>query len=309
MRRTLRNIAFQAVIPVLSALIVLNAYVAWKNLKLIASLTSQRIQASDIKANIANLQLDLQTMETSQRGYLLTGDRTYLEPYEVAETRVPAALASLRTRLTASEKTVEAQLEQTAASKIEEMNETIRLRQLGYRHRAFLIVDSNRGKELMAECSTKLAILSAGQSREIARYDSAINEALLKTATESALAAGALLLVVIITFVALNAHRKGLEAASTRQVEELQATSQQLERFTSTMLHDLRQPIEEMRTDANSLLDVYGGFLPRQGQQKAERIESKAGQMIWVVDGLIGDSTPARPAQAADLPRTNRASA
>jgi hypothetical protein len=38
------------------------------------------------------------------------------------------------------------------------------------------------------------------------------------------------------------------------------------------------------------LLDVYGGFLPRQGQEKAERIEDGAGQMIGLLDDLFKNS-------------------
>jgi CHASE3 domain sensor protein len=88
-------------------------------------------------------------METSQRGYLLTGDTTYLQPYTVAKGRIEADFVGLRIRLAKRmphQQSLESQLESLAASKQSEMEPSINLRQRGYRHRSFKLVSTNEGK-------------------------------------------------------------------------------------------------------------------------------------------------------------------
>ncbi len=294
MTKTLRNVALQAAIPLLCGLVVLNAYVVAKNIKTIALDAGQRERASEINAGISRIAFDLQAMETGQRGYLLTGDPSYLQPYNEAAGRLDARFAQLRSTLNGKDRLVEAQLESTATAKIAEMEETIRLRQQGYRHRAFLVVDSNRGKELMEEARTKLAALSAAQISNAARSDRAMGESVRRAVRQSVLASGMLLVVTVITFLALNHHRRVLAIAAAARAQELRAATVQLERVTSTVLNEVRGPVEEMRNHANSLLDLYGGFLPHQGQEKAERIENGAGQMMRVLDDLFANAPPVK---------------
>jgi CHASE3 domain sensor protein len=312
MTNTLRKIALQITIPVLWGLIVLNAYLVSKNLKLIQKNTTQRVEASEMQAGISDVAFDLQDMETGQRGYLLTGDPSYLKPYSEANGRLAVHFANLRSRLMGKapqDRSLETQLESVAESKIAEMKETIRLRELGYRHRAFLIVSSNRGKDLMDEARTTLDALSLAQTRNVARYDREMSESVGRAVKESAFASCILLFVTVVTFLAFNRYRKRLEVGYARHAEELQATSLQLEQFTSTIFHDFRALVEQMRSYANTLLDVYGGFLPRQGQEKAERIEDGAGQMISLLDDLSKNSPSGNSDNVVDVRPLPRLSA
>src|SRR5512146_393761 len=147
MANVLRKIALQVAIPVVAVLIAVNAYVITKSLKRIQQTTGQRMEAAVVHADISDIVLGLHEMETGQRGYLLTGDPSYLRPYADANARLAAHFSSVRTRLAVrsspQERSLESQLESVATSKIAEMEETIRLRQQGYRHRAFLLVNSN----------------------------------------------------------------------------------------------------------------------------------------------------------------------
>ncbi len=134
------------------ALIGYNASVASKNLRAIKDNAAQRLEASDVQAAIHAVDLDLHAIESGQRGYLLTGDDSYLAPFTQAVANLPVHLSDLRSHLAGrpnEERAIEKQLESVAEAKIDDANETIRLRQKGYRHRAFVLVDSNRGKELM----------------------------------------------------------------------------------------------------------------------------------------------------------------
>ncbi len=88
-------------------------------------------------------------METGQRGYLLTGDESYLQPYTDAKSRIESRFAGLRSVLRdrpEQERSLETQLEALASSKEDEMQRTITFRRKGYRHRAFVLVNTNEGK-------------------------------------------------------------------------------------------------------------------------------------------------------------------
>jgi len=312
MTNTLRNIVLRITVAVLCGLILVNVYLVSKNLKLIHKTATQRLEASNLQADISNVLLDLQEMETGQRGYLLTGDPSYLEPYSKANARLAAYFADLHSTLRAKaqqDPSLEGRLESLAELKIEEMNETIRLRELGYRHRAFQIVSSNRGKELMDEARTTLDALGSAQTGNIARYDAQMRENIGKAIKELVFANCILLGVTVVTLLAFDSYRKRVESRCARHAEELQATSLQLEQFTSTIFNDVRAPVGKVRSYANLLLDAYGGFLPRQGQEKAERIEKEAGQMIRLLDDLFKNAPSGSSVKVIDAEPLQRLSA
>ena len=67
-------------------------------------------------------------METGQRGYLLTVNPLYLQPYTEGKARIAADFAGLRAGLAnrpERERSLESQLESVASSKQAEMERTI----------------------------------------------------------------------------------------------------------------------------------------------------------------------------------------
>lgn len=294
MASTFRKIALQITIPVLAVLIAANAYVATRNLKRIHDTTNSRLEAAGVQADISNLVIDMDDMETGQGGYLLTGDPAYLQPYSDAKARLSGHFSRLRSRLAAKprERSLEAQLESVAQSKIAEMEETVRLREQGYRHRSFVLVNSNRGKELMDEARGILNALSSAQAGDVSRYDAELKENVRRAYKETILTNWILLVVSVMTLLAFNMYSRRLERRCARVSEELQSTSTQLERFTSTMSRDFRALVERTRNYAKALIEHYGGFLPRQGQEQAQSIEDGTVEMNRLLDELFEEPLP-----------------
>lgn len=313
MANTLRNIALQIAIPVVAVLVGVNAYVITSNLMRIQEATSRRVDAAVLQADISNVLLDLDDMETSQRGYLLTGDASYLGPYTDGQRRLSAHLPRLHSRFagnaSAQERSIAAQLESVAQAKIAEMDETIRLRQQGYRHRAFLLVSSNTGRELMDDARAKLNALLLTQTNNLARFDGELRQRVRTAYTQAALANCAVLLITIITLVAFNTYSKHLQRQGAQRSEQLRATSAQLERLTSLVSRDFRALVTNTGTHANSLLELYGGFLPRQGQEQAERIEHGSRQMNRLLDDMFREPLPGVAAKLKDIPEAKKLTA
>ena len=97
--------------------------------------------------------------ETGQRGYLLTGQDEYLEPYRAARSRVDESLASL-TRYYAAEAAAAAlmaQVEKAAGLKMTELAATISLHDQGQEQAWRDLVRSSTGKRQMDESALRLA--------------------------------------------------------------------------------------------------------------------------------------------------------
>jgi len=76
------------------------------------------------------------------------------------------------------------------------------------------------------------------------------------------------------------------EAAESRQA--LAVRDLQLEKLTSALSNQARSKTSAIETNARLLLQNYGGFLPRQGHEYAERIKEAATQMEQLRQDLVG---------------------
>jgi signal transduction histidine kinase/ActR/RegA family two-component response regulator len=95
----------------------------------------------------------LQEAETGQRGYLLTDDASYIEPFYIAKTQLPVLEGQLR-QLTERSLVHQKQLDQLyplIAAKMDELSSTIEQAQSGHVHTALALVKTNLGRNLMRQ--------------------------------------------------------------------------------------------------------------------------------------------------------------
>jgi CHASE3 domain sensor protein len=244
-----------------------------------------------IQADISGVLKDLIDLETGQRGYLLTDDPTYLQPYNDAKGRIANDFAGLRVRLghhAEGERSLESQLESLATSKQAEMGRSITLRQQGYRHRAFMLVDSNEGKEYMDRARALLSSISAAETNSFAKVDRERNASLNKALVETIVANSCLLLLTVCVFGLIRYHGQVLEHEVAQSRQHLAVRDSQLDKLTSVLSTQARLKTSAIETSARLLLQNYGGFLPLQGQKYAEQIEEASAQMEQLRQDLVG---------------------
>jgi PAS domain S-box-containing protein len=89
--------------------------------------------------------------ETSQRGFVLTGNTEYLAEYNGATAALPSQISELRSSVAdePSERTRVATLEGLVSEKLSELQETVTLRRTEGFKAALAVVDTNRGKHAM----------------------------------------------------------------------------------------------------------------------------------------------------------------
>ncbi|MES1164602.1 MAG: CHASE3 domain-containing protein, partial [Verrucomicrobiota bacterium] len=113
----------------------------------------------DVTDHLDAMLSTFQDAETGQRGYLLTGDERYLEPYHAATAALQAEFPRLRQLVSESPHALERLevLERLAANKNAELRQTIDLRRAGRVDQALEIVRTDRGKQAMDEIRKTIA--------------------------------------------------------------------------------------------------------------------------------------------------------
>jgi PAS domain S-box-containing protein len=138
--------------------------------------------------------------ETGQRGYLLTGENRYLEPYNHAIQVIPSELTSLGNLLARhpEESSAVTRLNDLVNRKLSELRQTIELRRTQGEGPALAIVMSDRGKQAMDEIRAVCADIrrreNASQAQMSQAREAAAGTALLVTV------AGSLIFLFLFTF-------------------------------------------------------------------------------------------------------------
>ncbi len=130
--------------------IVVLFYVDWRRYQAAAR---QSDETRQFILEMSNLLSSVKDAESAQRGYLLTGDRKYLAPYETALSQIPRELDDLsRTASTVPrEKTQVANIRSLVIEKIEELKKTLEVRDLEGDEAVMAIMRDGEGRLTMDE--------------------------------------------------------------------------------------------------------------------------------------------------------------
>ena len=287
----IRKAALQIGVPALLALIAWNAYLAVTHLKRVEKSAALTLESSAIQAELSGLLKDVTDMESGQRGYLLTGDAAYLQPYTDAKSRIEMDFANLRTGLsnrTQREQLLESQLESLAKSKQAEMERSISLRQQGYRRRSFKLIDTDEGKGYMDEIRRIASSLSSSESSNFARLKGERTAALKRAFSATIISNSVLLVLAVCAFGLIRHHGRLLREEAARSRNELVVRNLQLEKLTAALSGQARSNMVALNMNSRLLLENYGGFLPRQGHAYAEQMKEAAAEMERLRQDLVG---------------------
>lgn len=296
------KITLQVATAVLLLLMAFNAYLAVNNLWRMQKLVALTIESSRIQTHISTVLKDMTDMETGQRGFLLTDDPAYLQPYDEAKTGIATDFADLRTALAQraeTERSSESQVESLANSKRAEMERSIILRQQGYRHRAFVLVNSNEGREYMDKARSLLNLLAVHETSNFKKFDQERNATLIRALEQTIAASSCLLILTACLFGLMRRQNQGLERNAEKSRQDLVVRDLQLAKLTSILSNQARSKTSAIEANARLLLQNYGGFLPRQGHECAEQIKEASVQMERLRQDLVGSSGSTEDESAA----------
>ena len=217
-----------------------------------SSLFEQSALQRTIRVAAVELRDHLRTAESSQRGFLLTGNQIYLAPYDTAKTRARQELDDLGRMIArdAPNRAMLPRLSEAMGEKIADMDSSIALKSAGRDVEAMALLQSNRGKALMDEINVFLygAILIADESDTLNSAEQQRNASLLRWISASA----AVVIILVVLAVAFTVYRNGQDLKQAR--DEVRAINLSLEERVKTRTADLamaRERAEVLLTEVN----------------------------------------------------------
>jgi signal transduction histidine kinase len=216
-----------AVTVVLAAMIVAAAFLLGARNK---SDDQWVLHSLETRAQLTRVLSLVQSAETGQRGYLLTGRDIYLGPYQLAIERLPPMLDATQDLAGDNPRQLQqlAQLRQLVQEKLDELRRTIDAYKTGQPAAALAIVNDDNGFRLMQEIRRTIETMQAEEDLVLAGRRTAAERSgvLLQGGVALAflLICGVGILIARFTrgsFVALTAARDRLAAANRQLVEQI----------------------------------------------------------------------------------------
>ena len=216
-----------------ACVIVLAGAAAWLNAHWQEEAAHRVIDAQTRLNLVDELEGTLTDAETGQRGYLITGDATFLEPYRTALGAVqrPAvfgrsSLASLQRRLRAVLAAEAdglargARIDALVAAKLAEMDRVLRLYDAHRQDEAVAIVRDARGKHYMDQLRAELTSLRRGLEQELSQAETRRRNVYRRGYVSAALIAAAAL-VTLTVLMLLNRNAMARLAATEQRLGRL----------------------------------------------------------------------------------------
>ncbi len=207
---------------------------------------------------LSELMSILKDAETGQRGYLLTGNDTYLEPYRLADASIDNVMKQLRDS-TADDPFQAHRLEQALPliqSKMAELKQTIELRRSQGLDAALKVVTTGQGKAYMDKVRQVVTEMD-NQER------SSLHEEKIKTDFAASISETTIILTSLLAFVLIGLIGWYLTSSLTRQIGSaaalLQSSSSQLQaaaNLQSSGSTGQATAVNEIATTINELLST-----------------------------------------------------
>jgi signal transduction histidine kinase len=218
-------------------------------------------------ASVNRLLQSMLDAETGNRGYLLTGEESYLEPYEAAVSTVNENLTQLRTLVLGSAEDLEdfSQLSRQISRKLSEMELSLRLRRKGQEDAWKFVLSTDVGKQNMDAIRTHARALIARSTQKVGHSQTEISQSLQLSRLGIALVTA----VGLLAFYMYLRQSNALQRANEREqvlLEQERARLEGLVRERTASLNELANHLQQVREEergylARELHDELGALL------------------------------------------------
>jgi methyl-accepting chemotaxis protein len=229
------------------------------------TITSQLVtHTHQVMEHIAEVLSLLKDAETGQRGYIITGDEAFLEPYQAGTTSVHAVVKELR-ELTADNPNQQKRIDEAEpliAGKLAELKQTIDLRRKGNLEDTTKVVRGGEGRKIMDNLRVILAQMGR-EERDLLKQRAGEVEA-ASSGAKSTIVFGTLVCLLFVTAAGFFITRSlsGQIGAAVRHVQsssaELQSAANQQAsgaKESSTAMNEITTTISELLATSRQIAE------------------------------------------------------
>jgi len=280
------------------------ALLSYQSLQATTATAANLTQTIEVLGRLESLLSTVVDAETGQRGFLLTGEESYLAPYTDAKDALPEEIKSMRALLVnrpEQRRRLDA-LESLASLKMAELDSTVTLRRAGKSDAALAVVRTDRGKIYMDRIRAAASEMESAERQLLAQHAEESRQA--ATVSLAVTWGGSGVLLFLIAGSALVASRD----FRTRQAQAWIRSGQM-------GLSEQMQGDQSLEKLGNNLLGFLAGFVQAQvgavyiadaGQYRrfaAYAIPSDGPEAVRPGDGLVGQAAKDKRAlRVRDVP-------
>jgi signal transduction histidine kinase/CheY-like chemotaxis protein len=263
---------------------VVLALVSWHQLSARMNYGRQMTLTRDELHEVYQSLLDL---ETGERGYVITGDKTFLEPFNEAETNLPAQFDSLVLLVHDDPSMLESvtKLRADAEASTSWQHQVIDLRQKSF-DKAVATVSSGKLKIMMDDLRSQLEHLDEiYRDRQLfARQEisSRVYHANLATLVAGVFGIGAGLLALWLSYVAVKHQER--ERVLTEAKLQAEHSNKEKTLFLANMSHEIRTPMNAILGFSELL---QGELREPKHQQYLQSIRSSADSLLLLINDIL----------------------
>jgi signal transduction histidine kinase len=279
--------------------------------------------AIDVRRAVRLMVIDALAAESAQRGFLLTGDRQYLDDFYAWDPH--ASLEDMRHTTHGILGAELAELEAVLDDKQREMRSTIQLYEGGDQAGAMAILNSDLGREHMVRARkvmTSLIELEGARVKEI--FNSTL--VLSQVAMPIIIGGAALTMFGLVTgFFALRSSTKALAVVAqknakhmlcledtgrelaetlehaTRSNRALARSNRDLNQFAYVASHDLKAPLRAISSLSTWIEEDLRDKIDDQGREHLRLMRSRIDRMSSLIEGILGYSRAGRETELTEV--------
>lgn len=245
--------------------------------------------------NILSLTKDV---ETGSRGYVLTNDKTYLEPYQTALKLLPDKIQQLRNLTTDNRVQIRRRilLEKLIRDKLAITKERIQVKQSNPASTKI----SAEGKRRMDLLRAHVALMVDTEQTLMGVRDRQAGRSFRNTLIIISALSLLTFLILLILYRLLEqelAHRQQTEdqlrsydSQLRGQIRQLESSNEELERFAFVASHDLQEPLRKIQSFANLITNRYSNLFDADSMLFMGKISNSAERMSKLIKDLLNFS-------------------
>jgi methyl-accepting chemotaxis protein len=263
--------------------------VAYRSIDALAETSTLVSHTHAVIEHLASLLSSMKDAETGQRGYVITGDDAFLEPYRDATVAIPRTMKDLR-ELTVDNPDHQRHLGEVdpfVAAKLEELRRTIELRRTAGFDATQKVVEAGEGKRAMDSVRRILGAMDVDSHALLKKRAEEVEAAAAGTKSTILLGTGlCLILVLAAGFLIVRALTRQIGSA----VHHVQSSSTELQAAASQQVSSSKEQATAMTEITTTISELLA--TSRQIAESAQRVARLASDALAAARS--GDDTVLR---------------